>query len=123
LRPAVTTKYQVRGIDHLHMSRLDRFGSPFDKWARGNKRDAREGWRFVQLVANNLDEHWDNLHSEDVFEEIAKLLPEFKGMSYESLGDLGQPIASKHEAVKEPIYQEVYQSSTERIESVGSVIL
>ena len=123
LKPAVTTKYQVRGIDHLHMSRLDRFGSPFDKWARGNKRDAREGWHFVQLIANDLGEHWHYLHTEDIFEEVAKLLPEFKGMTYESLGHLGQPIASKHGAVKEPIYQEVYQASTERIESVGSVIL
>ncbi|SRR5579883_524843 len=123
LRPAVATKYFMRGIDHMHMSRLDRFGSPFDKWARGNKRNAREAWRMVELVANNMGARWKYLHTEDLFDEIVKMVPDFKGMSYDSIGRLGQPIATKHGEVKEPIYKEVYQESTERIESVGSVIL
>ena len=125
LNPAVTTKYYMRGIDHLHMSRLDRFGSPFDAWARGHKRDAREGWRFVELVAKELGLGWNYLHTENLFDEIAELIPAFKGMSYDSLGDLGQPIADgrvKAAPVK-PIYEEVYQASTERIDSIGSVIL
>ena len=113
----------MRGIDQLHMSRLDRFGSPYDKWAQGNKRDAREAWRFVQLVANDLGEHWKYLHTEDVFEEVARLVPEFKGMTYETIGRLGQPMAGSRKEVVQPIYREVYQESTERIESVGSVIL
>jgi NADH-quinone oxidoreductase subunit G len=124
LRPAVTTTHQVRGMDHLNMSRLDRFGTPFDSWARGNKREAREGWRFAQLVANELGAHWKYLYTEDVFEDLAGSVKEFKGMTYESIGHLGQPVAgSKSLDVKEPIYKEVYQDSTERIESVGSVML
>ena len=125
LKPAVTTNYFMRGIDHLHMSRLDRFGSPFDKWARGHKRDAREGWRFVQLVANELGLDWKYLYTEDIFEEIAELVPEFKGMSYETIGNLGLPIQDGRAKAepKKPIYEEVYQASTERIDSVGSVIL
>ncbi len=124
LRPAVTTEYFMRGRDMLHMSRLDRFGSPYDKWARGNKRDAREGWRFVELVANNLGINWKYLHTEEVFDEIAKLIPEFKGMSYESIGTLGQPVADGRlaRATQKPIYREVYQSESEQIESVGSVM-
>lgn len=115
----------MRGIDQLHMSRLDRFGSPFDAWARGNKRDAREGWRFVQLVANGLGLDWKYLYTEDIFDEIAELVPEFKGMSYDAIGNLGLPIQDGRQKAerKVPIYEEVYQASTERIESVGSVIL
>ncbi len=125
LKPAVTTKYYMRGIDHLHMSRLDRFGSPFDKWARGHKRDAREGWRFVQLVANELGLDWKYLYTEDIFEEIAELVPEFKGMSYDAIGNLGLPVQDGRQKAepKKPIYEEVYQASTERIDSIGSVIL
>ena len=125
LRPAVTTTYYRRGMDQMNMSRLDRFGSPFDKWAQGNKRDARESWRIVELVASKLGENWKYLYTEDIFDEIAKLVPEFKGMSYESIGDLGQPIqdGKTHREVIKPIYEEVYQASTERIESVGSVMM
>ena len=119
IRPAVTTKYQSRATDMMNMSRLDRFGSPYDKWARSNKRDAREAWRFVQMVAHELGLHWRYNHTEEIFDEIAATNPEFKGMSYESLGSLGQPITSKHGMVKEPMYQEVYQTSTEMIESLG----
>jgi predicted molibdopterin-dependent oxidoreductase YjgC len=110
-------------MDLMNMSRLDRFGTPYDKWARGNKRDAREAWRMVELVANNLGLSWKYLYTEDIFEEIAKNVADFKGMSYGTIGNLGQPIASKKETVVEPLYKEVYQESTERIESVGSVIL
>jgi NADH-quinone oxidoreductase subunit G len=124
LHPAVTTEYFMRGRDMLHMSRLDRFGSPYDKWARGNKRDAREGWRFVELVANDLGINWKYLRTEEVFDEMAKLIPEFKGMSYESIGSLGQPVADGRvaRATQKPIYREVYQSESEQIESVGSVM-
>jgi NADH-quinone oxidoreductase subunit G len=122
LHPAVTTEYYQRGMDQLHMSRLDRFGSPYDKWARSNKRDAKEGWRFVQLVAGYLGENWKYLHTEEIFDEITKLIPEFKGMSYDSIDALGQPVASNKGTVKQPIYREVYQSESEQVESVGSVM-
>jgi NADH dehydrogenase/NADH:ubiquinone oxidoreductase subunit G len=128
LRPAVATEYYMRGRDQLHMSRLDRFGSPYDKWARSNKRDAREAWRFVQMIANALGENWKYKHTEEIFDEIAKLLPEFHGMSYDSIGDLGQPVAwgsaslPATRPVIQPIYREVYQSESEQVESVGSVM-
>src|SRR6185436_788986 len=71
LRPAVTTNYLVRGMDHLNMSRLDRFGTPYDKWARGNKRDAQETWRAIQMIAEHFGLHWKYYYTEDIFEEIA----------------------------------------------------
>ena len=62
---------------------------------------------FVQFVANALGMNWKYLHTENVFDEIAGLVPEFKGMSYESLGDLGQPVSDGRvkQAPKKPIYR------------------
>jgi predicted molibdopterin-dependent oxidoreductase YjgC len=77
------------------------------------------------MVANALGANWKYQHTEEIFDEIAKLIPEFHGMSYETIGDLGQPVADGRvtRAVQEPIYREVYQTESEQIESVGSVIL
>ena len=123
LRPTVTTAYQVRGLDHLNMSRLDRFGTPFDKWAMSNRRDVRESWRFVQMLANEVGAHWHWKYTEDVFEELASHVPAFKSMTYDSLGAIGQPVAGVSRDVKQPLYVEVYQDTTERVESIGSVML
>ncbi len=123
LRPAVTTKYLVRGLDHLHMSRLDRFGAPNDKWARGHKRDAHESWLITQMIANNLGEHWRYKHTEDVFEEIAENCPQFKGMDYEALGEYGMSIVGDARQTKLPFYREVYQELTSELDSIDSVML
>jgi len=123
LRPAVTTQYLVRGRDHLKMSRLDRFGTPFDKWARGNKRDARESWRITQLIASELGLHWNYQHTEDVFEEVAENVPQFAKLDYETIGALGTAIIGFEREIKPILYQEVYQEATERTESIASVIL
>lgn len=123
LRPGVTTQYLVRGRDHLKMSRLDRFGTPFDKWARGNKRDARESWRITQMIANELGLHWQYQHTEDVFEEVASSVPQFANLDYEKIGALGAAIAGFEREVKQITYHEVYQEATERTESIASVIL
>lgn len=123
LHPAVTTVYQVRGMDHLNMSRLDRFGTPFDKWSHSNRPDVRESWRFVQTVANELGAHWHWKYTEDVFEEIANNTPAFRSMTYDTLGEMGQPVAGGNREVRQPLYVEVYQDTTERLESIGSVML
>lgn len=123
LHPAVSTAYQVRGMDHMNMSRLDRFGTPFDKWAMSDRRDVRESWRFVQMVANELGAHWHWKYTEDAFEELANSTPAFKTMTYETIAEVGQPVAGAPRDVKQPLYVEVYQDTTERIESIASVML
>jgi predicted molibdopterin-dependent oxidoreductase YjgC len=110
-------------MDHMNMSRLDRFGTPFDKWSHSNRRDVRESWRFVQMVANELGAHWHWKYTEDAFEELANSIPAFRSMTYETLGEMGQPVAGGTREVKQPLYVEVYQDTTERIESIGSVML
>jgi formate dehydrogenase major subunit len=123
LHPAVTTKYLVRGLDHLHMSRLDRFGAPNDSWARGHKRDARESWKITQMIASYLGDNWHYKHTEDVFEDVAEHVSQFSGMDYDKLGEYGLPIAGDTKEVKHPLYREVYQELTSEVESIGSVML
>ena len=120
LKPSVTTHYTVRGLDHMRMSRLDRFGSPNDSWAHGNRRDVKESWRITALIAGFLGLHWQYKETEDLFEEIAGAIPEFKGMDYDALGDLGLPLVGKTTEKKQALYHEVYQGLTEHEESIGT---
>lgn len=123
LRPAVSTHYQVRGLDHLNMSRLDRFGTPYDKWATKNKRDVRESWRITQALGEQLGEKYHYGYTEDIFEEIANHVAEFAGMDYDSIGEQGLPVAGLNEEPRPVLYRETYQDATERVETIGSLVL
>ncbi|HET6510721.1 MAG TPA: 2Fe-2S iron-sulfur cluster-binding protein [Candidatus Kapabacteria bacterium] len=123
LRPAVTTAHQVRGLDHLNMSRLDRFGTPYDKWATKNKRDVYESWRIIQMVADHMGAHYKYHYTEDIFDEIATSVGDFAGMDYEKIGEQGLPVAGLKQDAKPVMYRETYQDATERLEGVGSLIL
>ena len=123
LRPAVSTAYQVRGLDHLNQSRLDRFGTPYDKWATKNKRDVFESWRIVQMVADHMGAHYKYHYTEDIFDEIAASVPEFAAMDYEKIGEQGLPVAGLKQDSIPVLYSESYQAATERLEGIGSLIL
>jgi NADH-quinone oxidoreductase subunit G len=126
LRPAVATSYMVRGRDHLQLSRLDRFGALNDTWARSNKRDAIESWRSIRGVAAVLGLQVDYLHTEDLFEEIASSVPQFKGMDYDTLGDQGLPTVGRngeeHGSIKPALYHEVAQEAQDRSERFAIAI-
>ncbi len=89
LRPAVAVLDQDRATDGYAQSRLDRFGTPFDRWGRGVKRDARPSWRILTGIASAMGTRYRYTSAEDVFNEIASSLPAFKGMSYAKLGNKG----------------------------------
>ncbi|MBS1903015.1 MAG: (2Fe-2S)-binding protein [Bacteroidetes bacterium] len=112
LSPAVATAHVVRGFDHLAQSRLDKFGTPFDKWAQSNKRDAQESWRLAQEVAKALGGKSDHRYTEDVFEAVAHHYPQLKGLTYDLLGSLGRPLNGIDKPFKESSYREVYQLDT-----------
>jgi len=112
LNPAIETTHMVHGFDHLTQSRLDRFGSPFDRWAKGNKRDAYESWHLAQDVANALGAKLDYRYTEDVFEAAASKHSELKGLSYDILGALGRQLNGIDKPFKESFYREVYQLDT-----------
>jgi len=95
LRPSVATLEQDRALDGFAMSRLDKFGSSFDRWAKGNKRDARPTWRIIAGIASLMGVKYKYSTSEDVFNEIASTVQSFKGMSYRNIGNKGMMVGMK----------------------------
>ena len=92
IRPSVATLEQDRALDGFAMSRLDKFGSQFDRWAKGPKRDARPPWRIIAGIAVLMGARFKFQHAEDVFAEIASHVDAFTGMSYRKLGNKGVPL-------------------------------
>ncbi len=112
LTPAVETKHHVRGFEQMSKSRLDKFGSKFDRWAQGRKVDCMESWRLAHLVSHELGRKTDYRYTEDVFERLVSALPDLEGMSYDSLESVGQSLKSLNREPKQFTYREVYQVDT-----------
>ena len=93
IRPSVATLDRDRALDGFAMSRLDRFGSPHDRWAKGPKRDARPTWRIIAGIASLMGVKFKYNTSEDVFNELATAFEGFKGMSYRKLGNKGLAVS------------------------------
>jgi len=89
LKPAIITKGQNRALKGLNMSRWDKFGTQYDKWGRGSRRNARPGWEVFSQLANAMGGKFRYQSAEDVFREITEKIPAFKGLSYQSIGRLG----------------------------------
>jgi NADH-quinone oxidoreductase subunit G len=89
IRPAVATLEQDRATDGFTMSRLDRFGTPFDRWAKGTRIDARPTWRTIAGIASLMGVKYRYTSAEDVFNEMASTLEAFKGMGYRKIGSRG----------------------------------
>ena len=97
LRPSVATLDTDRALDGFAMSRLDKFGSQFDRWARGSKRDARSTWRITAGIAVLMGAKFKYQTAEDVFNEIATQVDSFKGMSYRKVANRGMVLKSHKE--------------------------
>ncbi|MBX2992925.1 MAG: molybdopterin-dependent oxidoreductase [Bacteroidetes bacterium] len=95
IRPSVATLDQDRSLDGFAMSRLDKFGSQFDRWAKGAKRDARPTWKIVAGIASVMGAKYKYSTAEDVFNEIASHVEGFKGMSYRKIGTMGMMLKKK----------------------------
>ena len=89
IRPSVATLDRERSLDGFAMSRLDRYGSAFDRWARGPKRDARPSWRILSGIASLMGVKYRYGSAEDVFNELASTVGAFKGMTYPKIGNKG----------------------------------
>ncbi len=88
-RPALSTLEQDRVPGRFNMSRLDKFGSTFDKWNSGNRRNVRSSWEIISAIGNLLGGKMRYQSAEKVFEEIAQAVPGFRGLSYAKLADHG----------------------------------
>jgi len=89
IRPAVETDELDRAVDGMSMSRLDKFGTKYDRWAKKNRHDAHSSWKTISLIALNLSGKLKFNLAEDVFNDIAKSIKEFNGLDYDVIGELG----------------------------------
>ncbi len=104
IRPAVATLEQDRTLDGFATSRLDKFGTPFDRWARGAKADARPTWRIIAGIASLMGVKYRYATAEDVFNEMAATLDAFHGLSYKKLGNMGEALrAPKAQSSPAPV--------------------
>jgi NADH-quinone oxidoreductase subunit G len=93
IRPSVATIEQDRALDGFAMARTDKFGSQFDRWARGTRRDARPTWRILAGIASLMGVKFKHNSAEELFNDIAGANEAFRGMSYRKLGSRGLPLA------------------------------
>ncbi len=89
LKPAVSTVETDRAIDGMSMSRLDKFGTQYDKWAQGAKYDAKSTWKIIAALSNVLGNKVKFNLAEEVFNEISKSINSFSGLDYDVIGELG----------------------------------
>jgi NADH-quinone oxidoreductase subunit G len=90
-----------RALEGMELSRLDKFGTRFDRWAEKNKHDARSSWKILALLANELGGRMKYEMAEEVFEEMSKTIDAFRGLDYDNIGESG--IVLKGKSIKESI--------------------
>jgi NADH-quinone oxidoreductase subunit G len=102
LRPAVALVNVDRAIEGMMLSRLDKFGTKYDKWAEQNKHDALSTWKIIVMVANELGSKMKFEMAEEVFGEMTKTIEAFKALDYDEIGETGAElkINIKKETVK-----------------------
>ncbi|MDO8549140.1 MAG: molybdopterin-dependent oxidoreductase [Ignavibacteria bacterium] len=89
IRPAVETEDLERTIDGMSVSRLDKFGTMYDSWAKKNRHDARSTWKIISLISLAISGELKYNLIEDVFDDIAKSVKEFKELDYDMIGEFG----------------------------------
>lgn len=89
IRPAVATAEMDRALDGMERSRWDKFGTKFDRWAKGHKYDAKPGWQICGMIYTNLGHKSKTEMAEEVFSELASQIPVFKGLDYDMIGEAG----------------------------------
>lgn len=89
IRPAVATLDVDRALEGMAMSRWDKFGTKFDRWAQGKHYDARSSWKILVGLASALGQKMKYNMAEEVFLDVANTVEAFKGLDYDVIGELG----------------------------------
>lgn len=89
IRPAVATLDVDRALEGMSMSRWDKFGTKFDRWAQGKHYDARSSWKILTGLASAMGQKMKFVMSEEIFLDAANNIEAFKGLDYDKLGELG----------------------------------
>lgn len=94
LRPAVATLDIDRALEGMSMSRLDKFGTKFDRWAQGKHYDARSSWKILTGLASAMGHKLKYDMAEDILVDLSNSIDAFKGLDYDELGELGVQLKS-----------------------------
>jgi NADH-quinone oxidoreductase subunit G len=94
IRPAIATFDFDRALEGMSMSRLDKFGTKFDRWAQGKHCDARSSWKILTGLASAMGQKFKYNMAEEVFLDISNSVSAFKGLDYDELGELGTQLKS-----------------------------
>lgn len=89
IKAAVTTFESDRILDGMELSRLDKFGTDFDKWGNVKRIDARPSWKILVGLANAFGIKFKFNTAEDVFDELSKTNSIFENLDYEKIGEYG----------------------------------
>lgn len=89
IRPAVTTLEADRTLDNLAQSRLDKFGTEFDRWGKSVKLDARPVWKIFAGLSTAFGNKMKYATAEDVLIDMGKSIDAFKKLDYEKIGEQG----------------------------------
>lgn len=95
IRPAISVVEQDRALDGMSMSRLDKFGTEWDRWASGKKTDALPTWKILTSVARAIGGKYKFNLAEEIFAEMAKSIEAFKNLDYDVIGELGAKVKSE----------------------------
>ena len=110
VRPALVTRERERWAGGHQMSRLDTFGSEFDRWGKIERPDTRPVWNILTLVAQGMGFDWTYDHPEDVFDSMAASIDACRGLTYDSLGRGGVRLhGDRPERILPYIYSDVHQ--------------
>ncbi|MFH1196400.1 MAG: molybdopterin-dependent oxidoreductase [bacterium] len=99
IRPAVATAESDRALDGMSRSRLDKFGTQYDRWAQGKKYEAKPSWKIIAMLLAKLGLKFQYEMAEDVFADIAKNIKLFDGLDYDIIGESGVQLKN----IKKPI--------------------
>jgi len=89
IRPAVATLDVDRALEGMSMSRWDKFGTKFDRWAQGKHFDARSSWKIIVGLASAMGHKMKYGMAEEVFLDLAANDQVFNRLDYDILGELG----------------------------------
>ena len=95
IRPAVSVVELDRAIDGMSMSRLDKFGTQWDRWASGKKIDAKPTWKILVSLSKIMGLKLKINMAEEVFNEMSNSIDAFKGLDYDMIGELGVKIRTE----------------------------
>ncbi len=89
VRPAVATLDVDRALEGMAMSRWDKFGTKFDRWAQSKHFDARSSWKILVGLVSAMGQKMKYGMAEEVLLDMANNIDAFKGLDYDVLGEFG----------------------------------